>query len=544
MDVHRPALSSAGRRWALVALPLGFLAVFFVWPLVSIVATGLVADDRTVVAPFVDALTDGDILGVLWFTLWQAAASTLLTLVVAMPGAYVVARYRFRGRWLVRALATVPFVLPTIVVGTAFLALLGPSGALGIDLSGTVAAILIAHVFFNYAVVLRTVGGLWSHLDRGPEEAAKSLGAPPWRVFVSVTLPLLRPAIEAAAAIVFLFTFTSFGIVLILGGAGMATLDVEIFQRTTALFDLPTAAALATIQVIGVTALLVGYSRRQRRRSIELDLRPSPAVARRPTGWRQRLTVTSTLASMALLLGTPLVLLAWRSLTVGGGPDLDAYRALGDDAGIVDPMAALGNSLRFGVIATVIAVVVGLAAAIVLADRRRPPSPWFDALLMLPLGTSAVTVGFGFLVALDSPIDLRASAALIPIAHALVAIPFVVRTTLPVIQAVRTQLHEAAAVLGATPRRVWREIDLPIMTRATAVGAAMAFAVSLGEFGATVFVARPDAPTLPVAIYRFLGRPGELSLGRSLAMSVILMAVTVVAVAAVERLRPAGRSEF
>jgi len=165
-------------------------------------------------------------------------------------------------------------------------------------------------------------------------------------------------------------------------------------------------------------------------------------------------------------------------------------------------------------------------------------------LLMLPLGTSAVTIGFGFLVALDSPIDLRASWVLIPVAHALVAVPFVVRAVVPVMRAVRTRLREAAAVLGAPPRRVWREVDLPLVARAAAAGAGFAFAVSLGEFGATAFVARPDTPTLPLAIFRFLGQPGTLNFGRAMAMSVILMVVTAAAVALIDRLRPAGLGDF
>ena len=120
-------------------------------------------------------------------------------MLVALPGAYVFARYRFPGKSLLRTLATVPFVLPTVVVGTAFLALIGPGGLLGVHLDGTIWAILAAHVFFNYAVVLRTVGGLWSHLDPRLEEAARMLGAGRWRTFTRVTLPLLRPALAAAS---------------------------------------------------------------------------------------------------------------------------------------------------------------------------------------------------------------------------------------------------------------------------------------------------------------------------------------------------------
>ena len=534
--------------FALVAaLPLAFLLAFFFWPVGSIVATGLFPGGRFDPDPFRRAL-EGGLPGVAWFTLWQAAASTALTLIVSLPGAYVFARYDFPGKRTLRALFAVPFVLPTVVVGTAFLALVGPGGLLGVRLDGTIWAILAAHVFFNCAVVLRTVGGLWAHLDPRLEEAARLLGASRWRAFTTVTLPLLRPALAAAASLVFLFTFTSFGTVLLLGGPGLATLEVEIYRHTTALFDLPLAAVLALVQMVGVTAVLLAYSRYQERRAVEQNLRPAAEVARRPRTAGERALVTGTLAGTSLLLlGPPAVLVA-RSLDTGSGWGLGYYRALGQPgragARLVDPLGAVGNSVKFAVLATAVALAVGLLAAAVIAYRRGRASRWFDTLLMLPLGTSAVTIGFGFLVALDSPIDLRASWVLIPVAHALVAVPFVVRAVVPVMRAVRTRLREAAAVLGAPPRRVWREVDLPLVARAAAAGAGFAFAVSLGEFGATAFVARPDTLTLPLAIFRFLGQPGTLNFGRAMAMSVILMVVTAAAVALIDRLRPAGLGDF
>jgi thiamine transport system permease protein len=161
-----------------------------------------------------------------------------------------------------------------------------------------------------------------------------------------------------------------------------------------------------------------------------------------------------------------------------------------------------------------------------------------DVLLMLPLGTSAVTVGFGFLLAFDAPpFDLSTTALIIPLAHAVVAIPFVVRVVVPALRSIDPRLRDAATVLGAPPGRVWREVDLPIVGRAFVVAAGFCVAVSLGEFGATLFVARPDTPTIPIAIQRFLTRPGDINAGQALAMATILMALTAVVVLAIERVR-------
>lgn len=516
---------------AAAAVPVAFVAVFFVWPVAAIVARGLGA------GAFRSVLGDAHLREVAWFTVWQAALSTALTVLAGLPVAAVLARFRFPGRRLVWGLVTVPFVLPTVVVGMAFL-------ALGAERS--VGAIVAAHVFLNLAVVVRTVGGLWSHLDPQLVEAARVMGAGRRRAFREVTLPLLAPAIASAAAIVFLFCSTSFGVILVLGGPLHATIEVEIFRQTAQRLDLGTASALALVQLTAVVALLAVYGRLSDRRAVEQPLRASADVARPPRGAVQWAAVVTAVAAVAVGLGTPMAVLVERSLALpGGGHGLEAYRALGHtgQAFLVPPLEAVGNSLRFALVATVVALVVGGLAAAVVANRRSAGARAVDTLLMLPLGTSAVTLGFGFLIALDSPpLDLRGSAALIPLAHALVAVPFVVRTMVPVLRSIDRRLREAAAVLGASPWRVWREVDLPIVSRALLVAAGFAFAVSLGEFGATVFLARPDVPTLPIAIERLL-RPG-LPYREALALSTVLLTVTGAVILAVDRVRVGRVGEF
>ncbi|CAL9535926.1 hypothetical protein SUDANB106_04152 [Streptomyces sp. enrichment culture] len=539
-------------RLALAAVPAVFLALFFAYPVAAITARGLYDGGRWRPERIAAVLTDPDILGVVWFTLWQAAASTALTLLLALPGAYVLARLDFPGRRVLRAAVTVPFVLPTVVVGSAFLALLGRGGLLdqwwGVRLDGGVTAILLAHVFFNYAVVVRIVGGLWAQLDPRQEEAARVLGASRWAAWRTVTLPALVPSVAAAALMVFLFTFTSFGVVQILGGPGYATLEVEIYRQTAQLLDLPTAAVLTLLQFASVAALMAFHSRTLRRRRTALGLVDAARTARRPSGAGQRVLLAGVLVQIAVLLLAPLAVLAERSLSGPDGYGLHHYRALGsaDAAGgtfTVAPLEAVGNSLAYAATATAVALAVGLPAAVALTlrgpgGRAGRLLRGLDALLMLPLGTSAVTVGFGFLIALDAPpLDLRSSWILVPLAQALVGIPFVVRTLLPVLRAVDTRLREAAAMLGASPPRVWREVDLPLVRRALLVAAGFAFAVSLGEFGATVFIARADAPTLPVAVARLLGRAGEASYGQAMALSTILMLLCAATLLALEGVR-------
>jgi thiamine transport system permease protein len=534
---------------ALAAVPVVFFAAFFAYPLLSILWRGLAPGGSLELGVLGDVLGDGRTWEIAWFTFWQAAVSTVLTVAAGLPAAHVFARYQFRGKRLARAAVTVPFVLPTVVVATAFLTLLGPEGPLGIDLRRTIWAVLVAHVFFNLAVVIRTVGGAWAVLDPRPEEAARVLGASPLRAFLSVTLRRLLPSIAAASALVFLFTFTSFGVILILGGPALATLEVETYVQTVTFLNLDVAAILALLQLTAVVSLLVVQRLVVSRREREERLRAERTVARPPRGWRQRLWVGGNLTALAVFLGLPVVVLVERSFRVGDGYGLAWWRALGHSGRgstlFVTPWEAVANSLTSALAAMLLALLVGGLAAVVIGYGRGGAAHGLDAVLMLPLGVSAVTIGFGFLIALDTPpLDLRTSPWLVPIAHALVAIPFVIRILVPSIRSVEGRLRHAAATLGASPWQAWRTVDLPLVGRSLAVAAGFAFAISMGEFGATTFIARPDRPTVPVAIYRFLGRPGAENHGQALAMSVILMVVTTLAVLAIERFRVGEVGDF
>jgi thiamine transport system permease protein len=531
---------------AIMAVPLAFLGYFFAYPLISIVVRGFTPNGTIDVSVLGDVLSDATFARVAGFTLLQAVLSTVLTVIVGLPTAWVFARFDFPGKRILSAMTLVPFVLPTLVVGTAFLNLMGPRGVIGVDLTGTIWIILIAHVFYNFAVVVRGVGTFWASIDPDVEDAARTLGASRWVAFRTVTLPLLAPAIASTAALVFLFSFTSFGVVLLLGDLTHSTIEVEIWRQATAYLRLDVASTLAILQIVGIGAILVVHGMFERR--VRTQFRRTATPPRAPSTRGQRVAVSSILIVAIAFLGAPLAMLLGRSLVQpSGGIGVENYRNLVDlpslAATFVAPSEAIGNSFRFAIAATVIALGIGLLAAIATASVRPFVGRAFDVFVMLPLGTSAVTIGFGFLIALDWPVDLRTSILLIPIAHALVGIPFVVRAVSPALGSIQHQLREAAAVLGADPVRRFLTVDLRLVASSVAVGAAFAFAISMGEFGATTFIARPSSATIPIAIFRYLGRPGSAPFGAAIAMSVILMLVTATAIAAIDGLaRRSGES--
>ena len=251
-----------------------FLALFFLLPLIAILARS--AGDGSALASVASNPYYWQRLG---FTTGQALLSTALTVALGLPGALLFARFDFTGKRLLTAAFTIPFVMPTVVAGIGFLALFGPRGLTGIDLRGTLLLVLLAHVFYNYAIVVRVVGGFLEGAAPRLLEAAGTLGAGAWRGTLRVSLPLARPALLAAATLVFLFCFTSFGVILILAPSPrLATLEVEIYQLTAHLLELGPAAVLVVAQLVVVGAITLLYTRMQAHVAVALPALRSPRV--------------------------------------------------------------------------------------------------------------------------------------------------------------------------------------------------------------------------------------------------------------------------
>ena len=519
---------------ALTAVPAAALAVFFVWPFATIVSEALSG------AAIRDTVTRRSTWEIVWFTSWQALLSTIVTIVIGLAPAAVVARFDFPGRGVLVGLLTAVFVLPTVVMGAAMLALLPDA------LDRTVLAIVAAHVVFNLAVVVRLVGAMWELLPTDMEAAAATLGASRWRVFTDVSLPLIRPALTAAATVVFLFSFTSFGVIRVVGATGTRTIEVEVWRRATQLGDLGGAAVLTLLQLAMLGVAVAWSTTLQRRHSRALGLRlRSPR--RVPSGRGEQRVVAAIVIGTFAVAAAPLAALVIRSLSTPTGWSTAAWTDLGRTEirpGLrvgIDPWNAVVNSLTTAVWATAFAVTIGALASLAIAAAGQS-GRFLDAGLMLPLGTSAVTIGFGMLITFDvAPFDWRASWWLVPVGHALVAVPFVVRATLGVLRSVDPDLTAAAATLGASPTRAWHETVVPYLWRPLAAGAGLATAISLGEFGATSFLSRSGGETMPIAIERLLGRTGSILQAQGYALATMLAAVTVLVVVLTDRLQSSTR---
>jgi len=538
---------SANSRILLWIPTLLFLFSFFFFPLFKILTLTF----------NLNTLTDLDNLLVardsLLFTFYQAALSTLLTFALGLPAAILFSKFNFRGKSLLRALTAVPFMLPTVVVAAAFNSLFSYKVAGSmlqiLDLQPATfnfLLILTAHTFYNTSIVIRIVGNAISRLDPKLEASARVLGADTFHVWKDVILPILRPSLLAAALLVFMFDFTSFGVILLLGGSQFATLEVEIYIRALQLPNLNLAALLSVIQLIFTLIFSILYSRTINQVSTQTT--PRFSQARPPKSIRERVFVFTLYALLITFFALPLVSLPVRSLTrlepdrgqraeVQYGFTTDYYQELfinrRGSLFYVPPVQAALNSLGFAGITVILSLALGYPAAYALAKPTRLEK-FLDPFLMLPLGASAVMMGLGFILSFGR---LIASPFFIPIAHTLIALPFVIRTLQPALASIPERLRQAASTLGASPLRVWQTVDFPILSRATLSAATFAFTVSLGEFGATLLITRPEYPTIPIAISRFLSQPGGLNYGQAMAMATVLMLLTTLSILLIEKLR-------
>jgi thiamine transport system permease protein len=552
-------------RFFLWLFPLAFIGLFFFYPLARIFVYSI---DTSVLTPGNLRLTST----VLLFTLYQAFLSTLLTLIIGLPAAFLFARFEFPGKALLRALTAVPFMLPTVVVAAGFNALLGPRGWINLGLMdvfgleappvqfvGTLGAILMAHVFYNTTIVIRVVGGALSQLDPRLEAAARTLGADTRRAWWHVTLPLLRPSLLAAGLLVFLFDFTSFGVILLLGGPGFATLEVETYIQALQMLNLPLAGLLSAVQLLCTLVFSVLYTRVVAKMNVQVAPRAAQYNLRRAREWKEHVFVTGMGFLLILFFVLPMLALPLRSVSrleaargqrgeVQYGLTSEYYSELfvnrRGSLFYVPPVRAALNSLGYAGLTVLFSLLMGFPAASALARPGRLER-WLDPLLVLPLGASAVTLGLGFIISFNRPpLRLLASPWLVPLAHTMVALPFVIRTLQPALASIPERLRDAASSLGASPFRAWLAVDWPIIWRASLAAATFAFTVSLGEFGATALLTRPEYPTIPIAIFRFLSQPGGLNYGQAMAMATVLMVLATVGILSIEKLHLPGAREF
>lgn len=542
----------AWAKGALFALPaLAFLLLLFYVPLGRVFVEALRAAEGGA-PPALATLQDPYFWQLLRFTALQAAYSALGSLIIGFPLGYILANRSFRGKALVQATTLVPFVFPSVAVALGFLVFFGHNGwinrflfevfGLRLQILYSLWGIVLAHAFYNAPVVARTVHATWSGLDPSYEEAARSLGAPLWTRFRTIVLPLIVPGIVTGTLLAFIFSFFSFSIVLALGGSRFATVEVAIYTQVRVLLDYSTGSALAMWQTLFSLLAAFVYLGVERRFITGLPLsrpRTTPALFR----WSPlNALLWLYLVFLFGFYAGPLLAVVIDSFQ---GPDgtwsLAAYKEVifgGYDRRLGDtPAQALRNSLTFAVGSLAVALPLGTLFAYGLAEMgrkakrrgRRLLVQLLETLGLAPLMVSSVAFGFAALRAYRTGIlaalEITPQLAIL-LAHAVLAIPFIVRSLRPAFEQIDRRYVEAARSLGAGRSEAFFDIELPLAVAAVLVGAALGFSLSLTEMSATIMLARPGLSTLPISLYQHLD---ARNFSAASAMAVLMVLFTAAA---------------
>jgi len=433
-------------------------------------------------------------------------------LTVALPLAFVTANFKFKAQRLTTSLISLPFILPSIVVGVAFLQIL-PN-----NFHRTAFALISAHVYFNFGFASRLISARWLQIHPHLDDAARTLGASPLKLFTTLTLPLLSKAITNAALIVFTLCFTSYGVVRVLGGPSRSTLETEIYFRAMQLGDVSGAMLLSALQIVTITLLFVVTTKAS---SKKFGQPTRPTITRQmPLRTRKlKIVATSIVSSATAFAIVPVLAIAFKSINTDSRFTTSAWHAVFVNSEITRSIA---KTFTYAVIAMSLATLLGLLSACSVTYNNN--FRFISGLTTLPIVISAVSIGLGIIITFDTrPFDWRGSQFMLPIAHAVVALPLVMRMISPVLQAIPDSLRQASSVLGASPRQTWLNIDFKIIRRAAISAAAISATVSIGEFGASSFLARRGAETLPVMISRLLSRPGDSLQSQAFALATLLV---------------------
>jgi thiamine transport system permease protein len=512
--------------------------------------------------PWLFLVVPGVRTGLFGFTAYQALLSTLLSVAVGIPGAYVLSNYEFRGRRFLRSVTILPFVLPAVMVAIGFYAMFGAQGTFnralslvglgGVELLFTLKIVVIAHAFYNAPLVIRVTTAAWESVDRRTVETARSLGASPRRAFADVVVPQLLPAILTGALLTFIFTFLTFPIVLMLGGARLATVEVWVYRRIRQL-AYGEAAALAVVETALSLGLTLAYLRYERRAAAlgtgSVETREPLVPSLRALATPRRLAILGYGAVVVVLFAGPLASMILASVTNEGALTLRWYRVLVERqvegaSFQTKPVPAVRNSILFAGATLAVAVPMGVVVAV--TTRRWRGGDLLETLAMAPLAVSGIIVGIGLLEGLVFGVDLPGPYRLVltgPVAvvaaHAVAAYPFVVRSVGPLLSRIDRATVESARALGASRARTLLDVELPLVASGVVAGAAFAVAISIGEFDSTVLLAEGGTTyTMPVAVERYLG---SRTLGPASAMGTIMLAVTAAAFVVVDRV--GGRFE-
>jgi len=533
--------------WTYIVLvfPIILLSIFLIFPVGAVIIYGLFSGTGS---SFMETISAYYTQFTIAFTLVQASISTILALLIGLPGALLLARLRFRGKSLIRALIIVPFVLPPIVVVVGFIQMFGSFGIIDsilmlitksttsiLNLADGVVGIVLAHTFYNAPLVMLLVSASMERLNPEIEESAEILGADSVSRFRRITLPHILPSLSASAILTFLFCFMSFPIVLAFGNGVYRTLEVQIWNAFR-WSDYGEASSLVLIQILITISLAVSYIKLGR--VTENQSGPTSTIRTTTLGkyklW-EKIAITAYIIVTLFLIGGPIISIIRAAFfdPIRQVYTLDGFSYLvriGSNGGF----QPLINSLFYGGLATILSIIIGIPLAYAHKSKTRGLPSLSSTMILLPLGISSITVAYGLMTVIAVPTGLNINPwPIIVIAQTIIGLPFTARSIEIGLKSIDPNILDQADSLGATRIQRLLFVEVPLLVPSILVGAVFAFAMAIGEMSATLFIALPQNYTLAVAIYDNLGVRHFVEAG---ACSLILVALCVVAFLAMEKI--------
>lgn len=519
-----PQGSRGDRIFAALLLPLWFLVAGL--PLLALIA-------RVGPGQVVDALgrllSEPSTMGAVRFGLEQAAGSLVVALAVGLPGAWLVARYRFPGRTFLRAMMVVPFCMPPVLVALGFALYYGRNGFLNASLMAVLhlsepplpllysfIGLCVVHGFYNFPLILDMVGSALERLSPTRAMAARSLGASRFRAFLTATLPAIAPAIAEAASLAFLFSFFSFVVVLLFGPLGASTPETEIWRRLRLEGDMPAATAFAIIQTLLALAVLAVFAVSAGRLSAHgQEKQEGRAPARRGP------LATAIIALYGIFITAffiaPIFSIGLASLSDRQAFGPAAFPSLGSwrrilESGIL--LRAIVDTAVTALPAAALATTAGFFLGSRLSSYRRT----VDTFANLPLAISGVVAAAGWHIVFPD-----AALGLVILVQALAALPFSLRSSTAALATLSREPELAARGLGASRLRALLGVGLPAVLPVTLSSAAFSFALAAGDATTPLVLGLSDFEPLPLAIYRLAG---AYRYPEACALGVVLVAAT------------------
>ena len=525
----------------LLILLVCLLAATLLYPILLTVrigfATNVVTSSGWTFSHIANVFRDPLLRGGLLNSLSIAAATTVLSFVLALPLALLSVRYRFALKGMWSALVLVPLVLPPFVGAIGLKYLLGRFGAVN-ELLGTNIDFLGEHRFWGvvvcealhlYPIIYLNATAALANLDPALDEAAQSLGAGVWRRLAQITLPLIRPGLFAGGTIVFIWSFTELGTPLMFDLYAVTPVQVFFGIKEVGSSAQPYAltivmlAASALFYLVG--RVLFGGG------SYAMYSKASRSASETPLGPVATIIATACFAIVTLLAVLPHAGVILAALAQDGSwyrsvlPQ--AYTGAHFEQALGHPLAfgAITNSLKLSAAAVAFDLVIGLAIGWVIVRSRAVGRGLLDALSMLPLAVPGLVLAFGYVsLSLNWPFGASDPLAgmldvigaqpnpfpLLILAYAVRRLPYIVRAVVAGLQQTSGELEEAAVNLGAGTIRAVRTVIVPIIAANLIAGALLAFSLSMLEVSDSMILAQQERH-YPVtkAIFAFSERLGD-----------------------------------